>query len=147
LGSPFGRGSISELPYIEGMLTPKLLDRIQHNGKPYDILIPEGSIYLPPANMPHAPRRGPNTVGLIVERIRKIGLMDTHRWYCEKCNGMLFEKAVSIEVLERDTPPIFDAYYEIPTTKFCNRNPGRPSKGERDRRICRAKPLARPAKA
>jgi len=87
---------------------------IQHNGKPYDILLPEGSIYLLPANVPHAPRRGPNTVGLIVERIRKNGLTDTHRWYCEKCNGVLFEKTVKIEVLERDMPPIFDAYYGNP---------------------------------
>src|SRR6516225_1007587 len=65
---------------------------IQHNGKPYDILLPEGSIYLLPADVPHAPRRGPNTVGLIVKRIRKNGMTDTHRWYCEKCNGVLFEK-------------------------------------------------------
>ena len=106
---------------------------IQHNGKPYDILLPEGSIYLLPANVPHAPRRGPNTVGLIVERIRKNGVTDTHRWYCEKCNGVLFEKTVKIEVLERDMPPIFDAYYGNPDNQVCkncgHRNPGRPIKG------------------
>ena len=44
--------------------------RIQHEGKPHDVVLPEGSIYLLPANTPHAPMRGPDTVGLIVERIR-----------------------------------------------------------------------------
>jgi 3-hydroxyanthranilate 3,4-dioxygenase len=107
--------------------------RIQHEGKPHDVVLPEGSIYLLPANVPHAPMRGPDTVGLIVERIRKNGMMDTHRWYCEKCNNVLFEKTVSIEVLERDMPPVFDAYYGDPENQHCKKcghiNPGRPAKG------------------
>src|SRR6516165_12763234 len=103
---------------------------IQHNGKPYDILLPEGSIYLLPANVPHAPRRGPNRVDSGAGPQERA---DTHRWYCEKCNGVLFEKTVKIEVLERDMPPIFDAYYENPDNQICkncgHRNPGRPGKG------------------
>jgi 3-hydroxyanthranilate 3,4-dioxygenase len=46
---------------------------------------------------------------------------------------VLFEKTVKIEVLERDMPPIFDAYYGNPDNQVCkncgHRNPGRPSKG------------------
>ena len=37
--------------------------RIQHEGKPHDVVLPEGSIYLLPANTPHAPMRGPDTAG------------------------------------------------------------------------------------
>jgi 3-hydroxyanthranilate 3,4-dioxygenase len=107
--------------------------RIQHNGKPHDVRLPEGSIYLLPANVPHAPMRGPNTVGLIVERIRKNGMTDTHRWYCEKCNNVLFDKTVRIEILERDMPPVFEAYYGNPDNQVCkkcgHRNPGRPKLG------------------
>jgi 3-hydroxyanthranilate 3,4-dioxygenase len=107
--------------------------RIQHNGKPHDVELPEGSIYLLPANVPHAPRRGPDTVGLIVERIRKDGMTDTHRWYCEKCNGVLFEKTVRIEILERDMPPVFEAYYGNPDNQVCttcgHRSQGRPKAG------------------
>ncbi len=106
--------------------------RIQHQGKPHDVILPEGSIYLLPANVPHSPMRGPNTVGLIVERIRKNGLLDTHRWYCEKCNTVLFEKTVQIEVLERDMPPVFNAYYGDSKNQQCKScghvNPGRPQK-------------------
>lgn len=107
--------------------------RIQHEGRPHDIALPEGSIYLLASNVPHSPMRGENTVGLIVERIRKAGMKDTHRWYCESCNAVLFEKTVQIEILERDMPPIFDAYYGDPDHQKCKAcghvNPGRPKRG------------------
>jgi 3-hydroxyanthranilate 3,4-dioxygenase len=107
--------------------------RIQHEGKPHDIELPAGHIYLLPANVPHAPMRGPNTVGLIVERVRKNGMTDTHRWYCERCNNVLFEKTAQIEVLERDMPPLFEAYYGDPGNQICkkcgHKNPGRPKGG------------------
>ena len=107
--------------------------RIQHNDKPHDVREPEGSMYLLPANVPHAPMRGPDTVGLIVERIRKNGMTDTHRWYCEQCNNVLFDKTVRIEILERDMPPVFEAYYSDPENQDCktcgHRNPGRPKLG------------------
>ena len=72
-------------------------------------------------------------VGLIVERIRKNGMTDTHRWYCDQCNNVLFEKTVGIEILERDMPPVFEAYYGNPDHQTCkkcgHRNPGHPKAG------------------
>jgi 3-hydroxyanthranilate 3,4-dioxygenase len=107
--------------------------RIQHDGKPHDISLPEGHIYVLPANVPHSPMRGPNTVGLILERIRKAGMKDTFRWYCEKCNNTLFQRTLPIEVLERDLPPAFEAYYGDPDNQKCKKcghiNPGRPPRG------------------
>ena len=40
---------------LEGSVTI----RIQHHGKPHDIALPAGHIYLLGANIPHAPIRGP----------------------------------------------------------------------------------------
>ena len=103
---------------------------LQVDGKAEVVTIREGSIYLLPANVPHAPMRGPGTVGLIVERIRKNGVTDTHRWYCENCNAVLWERTAFIENLERDMPPIFDEYYSNPQHQVCDNcghvNPGRP---------------------
>lgn len=114
---------------LEGTVTL----RVQHEGKPHDITLPSGHVYLLPANVPHAPIRGPNTVGLIVERIRKNGMKDTHRWYCENCNSVLFEKTAEIEVLERDMPPVFEAYYGDANNQTCkqcgHKNQGRPKGG------------------
>lgn len=107
--------------------------RIQHEGKPHDIALSEGSIYLLPSDVPHAPMRGPDTVGIIVERIRKENHLDTHRWYCENCNEVLFERTAKIELLERDMPPIFEAYYGDPANQVCktcgHANAGRPKLG------------------
>lgn len=108
--------------------------RIQKDGKPHDVKIGEGEIYALPANVPHAPMRQAGTVGLIVERIRKDGATDTHRWYCQKCNGVLFEKTAVIQNLERDMPPLFEAYYADPSNQTCDNcghvNPGKPNPGK-----------------
>ncbi|MBV6656852.1 MAG: 3-hydroxyanthranilate 3,4-dioxygenase [Devosiaceae bacterium] len=105
---------------------------LQVDGKAEVVTIGEGEIYLLPANVPHAPMRGDNTVGLIVERIRKDGTTDTHRWYCTKCNHVLWEKTLFIENLERDMPPVFEEYYSNPQNQICSNcghhNPGRPAK-------------------
>jgi 3-hydroxyanthranilate 3,4-dioxygenase len=93
----------------------------------------EGSIYLLPANVPHAPMRGPDTVGIIVERIRKGDHLDTHRWYCESLQRRAVRADAKIELLERDMPPIFEAYYGSADNQVCKTcghvNPGRPQRG------------------
>jgi 3-hydroxyanthranilate 3,4-dioxygenase len=102
---------------LEGTATP----RIQQHERPHDILLPAGHIYVLGAGIPHSPLRGPNTVGIVVERVRRPGMIDTHRWYCETCNNVLFEKSVAIEIVERDMPPVFAAYYADPNNQVCTR--------------------------
>jgi len=41
--------------------------RIQEDGKAVDIPIKQGEMFLLPANVPHQPQRGENTVGLVIE--------------------------------------------------------------------------------
>ncbi len=112
---------------LEGAMTL----RIQRDGRPHDIGIAAGQSYLLPARVPHAPQRPAYTVGLVVERVRKPGEIDAHEWYCERCNHRLFRKDVFIEVLERDMPPVFEAYYGDPRNQRCGAcghvNPGRPA--------------------
>src|SRR5687767_14521064 len=49
---------------------------IQEDGKAVDVPIKEGEIFLLPPNVPHQPRRGPSTVGLVIERKRAEGEKD-----------------------------------------------------------------------
>ena len=60
--------------------------RIMEDGKPRDIQINEGEIFLLPPKVPHSPQRFDNTVGLVVERKRGKGELDAFRWYCDECN-------------------------------------------------------------
>ena len=48
---------------IEGDVTV----RIQENGKPVDIPIKQGEMFLLPANTPHSPMRPEGTIGLVIE--------------------------------------------------------------------------------
>jgi 3-hydroxyanthranilate 3,4-dioxygenase len=111
-------------------LTGTMILTVQENQQVRDIPISEGEIYLLPPMTPHAPQRPENTVGLVVESIRQPEELDTHQWYCQKCNHLLFEKSAYLEVMERDMPPIFDAYYSNTENQTCGkcgyRNPGRP---------------------
>jgi 3-hydroxyanthranilate 3,4-dioxygenase len=112
---------------LEGTLTL----RIQHDGKPHDVMVPAGSIYLLPRGVPHAPQRPAASVGLILEAIRQPHELDVHEWYCQQCNHKLFAKEAYLEVLERDMPPVFDAYYRNAENQICKAcgyiNPGRPA--------------------
>ena len=107
--------------------------RIQDQKTPRDITIHEGEIFLLPPGTPHAPQRPANTIGLVLESVREPNETDTLQWYCEKCNHLLFEKSTHLEVLERDMPPIFEAYYAEKNNQECNEcgyvNPRRPIAG------------------
>ena len=70
---------------IEGDLQlPIIVD-----GQVQDIEIKEGEIFLLPPRVPHSPRRGPNTVGLVIERQRKSDELDACMWFCESCHNQL----------------------------------------------------------
>ncbi len=50
-----------------------ILLRTVQEDKVVDVRIREGEMFLLPAGMPHSPRRGANTVGLVIERDRRPG--------------------------------------------------------------------------
>ena len=105
--------------------------RIQEDGKARDVEIKEGDIFLLPAYVPHAPMRPAGSVGMIAEiKRQKDDPLDGFAWFCEKCNHQIFRKDAYIEVLERDMPPIFEAFYADPAHQVCDscghENPGRP---------------------
>ncbi len=101
---------------IEGDITV----RIQHEGKPKDILVKEGDMFLLPANTPHSPMRGENTIGLVIERVRKgTALTDGLFWFCENCNKELKSYRFHLENIEKDFIPRFKEYYSSEAMRTC----------------------------
>lgn len=100
---------------IEGDIVLKLMD----NGKPVDVSIQEGDIFLLPSRMPHSPQRPPNTVGLVVENKRATDELDGFQWYCEKCHAKLHEEFVEITDIVKQLPPIFKRFYDDPKKRKC----------------------------
>ncbi len=95
---------------------------IQENGKAVDVVIREGDMFLLPANVPHQPRRGPNTVGLVIECKRDDrNLEDGLQWYCENCNNLLHEYKFILHDVEKDFLPRFKEFYSNEKLRTCNK--------------------------
>jgi len=69
-----------------------MLLKTMQDGKPADIPIREGEIFLLPAGIPHSPQRFADTVGLVIERKRESDEKDGFMWFCENCNEKLYEE-------------------------------------------------------
>lgn len=112
---------------LEGDVVVKIIDE----GKPRDIHIKEGDIFLLPPRTPHSPQRGPNTVGLVIERERATKELDGFMWYCENCGEKLYEEFEYVTDIVKQLPPIFDRFYNNPehcTCKNCGTVMERPVK-------------------
>jgi 3-hydroxyanthranilate 3,4-dioxygenase len=97
--------------------------RIQDEGKAKEIVIKQGELFLLPANVPHSPLRRENTVGLVIERVRKgTDLIDGLFWFCENCNTELKHYRFPLNNIEDDFIPRFREFYgslEMRTCKNC----------------------------
>ncbi|MDX1471192.1 MAG: 3-hydroxyanthranilate 3,4-dioxygenase [Flavobacteriaceae bacterium] len=100
---------------VEGDIVLKIIE----DGKPKDIHIKEGDIYLLPPKVPHSPQRGANTVGLVIEYKRPEGTSDALMWFCENCSTKLYEEDFTLENIETDMPKIFETYYSDIEKRKC----------------------------
>ena len=104
---------------IEGDIILKIIE----DGKPVDIEIKEGEIFLLPPRVPHCPKRPENTIGLVIERNRRPGEMDGFLWFCENCGNKLYEEYTEITDIVSQLPPIMNKFYSseyLRTCKVCN---------------------------
>jgi len=100
---------------VEGDITV----RIQEDGKPVDIPIREGEMFLLPARVPHSPMRPEGTIGLVIEVKRTGNESDGLLWFCEKCNTKLHESYFHLENIEKDFLPRFRQYYSDEKLRTC----------------------------
>jgi len=110
---------------VEGDIVLKVIDE----GEPKDIHIREGEVFFLPANIPHSPQRGANTIGLVIEQRRPEGMEDGLAWFCEKCNDKLYEEPFELQNIETDLPIIFNKFYsddDLLTCKSCGAKMTRP---------------------
>ncbi|MEY3367491.1 MAG: hypothetical protein RI973_646 [Bacteroidota bacterium] len=100
VGGPNGRKDYhwedgEELFYqLQGDITVKI---INEDGKPEDIHIREGEMFLLPPRIPHSPQRPANTVGLVIERYRRPGEVDKLMWFCDDCHEKLYEAGFELK--------------------------------------------------
>ena len=101
---------------LEGSIVLKIIE----DGKPVDITINEGEIFLLPGGIPHSPRRPANTIGLVMERYRKEGQEDGFMWYCENCGNKLYEEYAYITDIVSQLPPIVENFWGSDEHRTCD---------------------------
>ena len=93
------------------------------DGKVHTHPIKEGEVFFIPANVPHSPQRGPNTLGLVVERCRPEGEAEHLIFFCENCNTLVYEKVFDCkDIVEHFTRAMeeFWADEKLSTCPCCN---------------------------
>ena len=103
---------------VEGDIVLKIIE----DGKPVDIPIKEGDIFLLPPRTPHSPQRPANTVGLVMELYRNEGQMDACMWFCEKCGNKLYHEEFPLTDIVKQLPAVMNKFYsniDLCTCKNC----------------------------
>jgi 3-hydroxyanthranilate 3,4-dioxygenase len=95
--------------------------RVRQSGTPVDIPIREGDIFLLPPKVPHSPQRPAGSIGMVIERKRLKGELDGFVWYCDKCNGKVFEHFFPLTNIVTQLPPIFELFYGNPANCTCKK--------------------------
>ncbi len=96
-----------------------IIVQIQEEGKAVEVPIKEGDIFLLPAKVPHNPRRGANTIGLVMERRRREDEKDGLLWFCENCNESLHKAYFKLTDIQSQFQTEFKRFYEDKNLRTC----------------------------
>ena len=96
--------------------------KVREEGEaPTDLHIREGEIFLLPPNLRHSPQRPDrHSVGLVVEYARSEGELDGFEWFCPNCNELLHRVEVQMKQIDKDLPPLFEAFYQDLAARTCD---------------------------
>ena len=97
--------------------------KINDDGEFKTIVINQGDLFLLPRNIPHNPVRFENTVGLVVEQKRPLGLNDSLIWYCQECFKMVHSESFYCTDLGIQLKPVINNWLnskELRRCKNCN---------------------------
>ena len=95
---------------------------VQMDGKAVKIPIKEGDMFLLPAKTPHSPVRPENSIGLVIERVRKgTDYRDGLMWFCDKCNHKLYEERFTLNDIVNDFLEVFRRFYNSEENRTCEK--------------------------
>lgn len=110
-----------EGPEFFHQLEGEMVLRIQEDGNVRDVTIRAGEMFYLPPRIPHSPQRGPNSIGLVIERKRLAHEKDGLMWFCEICNHKLYEEFFTLKNIETDFPTVFEHFYRSIDARTCKK--------------------------
>ncbi|MFC9690397.1 3-hydroxyanthranilate 3,4-dioxygenase [Kribbella sp. NPDC056951] len=121
VGGPNQRTDFHVDPYEEFFYQIKgeLRVNVMTEDGPATVEVNAGEMWVLPRNMPHSPQRGPDSIGLVIERVREQGTLEKFRWYCGECSAIVHEVELQVTDIVADLPPVFAAFYESEEARTC----------------------------
>jgi 3-hydroxyanthranilate 3,4-dioxygenase len=83
------------------------------------VTIRQGEIFLCPGGVPHSPRRGEDTSGLVIERKRKENETEEFVWFCEKCDATVLSRTVTQGDIGQQVTRIYGHFNADPSLRTC----------------------------
>jgi len=122
VGGPNSRSDYHEDPGEEFFYQVEgdMVLRIMQDGARVDLPIRQGEMMLLPPKVPHSPQRFENTVGLVIERRRRLEEKDGFLWYCDHCQYPLYAEYLHVSDIEKQLPPVFDRFYGSTKNRTCS---------------------------
>lgn len=123
VGGPNERYDYHYEPYEEWFyqLRGDIHVNVMTDDGPHRVDIREGETWLMPAWIPHSPQRpDPDSVGLVIERVRHEGTLEQFQWYCQECDALVHEVELQVRSLVDDMPPVFEAFHADTAARTCS---------------------------
>lgn len=114
VGGPNERTDYHREPYEEVFYQIKgdMHVNLMTEDGPVRVDIREGESWILPRNVPHSPQRpDPDSLGVVIERIREEGTLEAFQWYCLNCNNLVHEVTLQVRDIVKDLPPAFEEFY------------------------------------
>jgi 3-hydroxyanthranilate 3,4-dioxygenase len=93
--------------------------RLREGNRIVDHRIREGEVFFIPPNVPHSPQRGPDTLGLVVERRRPAGETEHLMFFCEKCHGLVYDKEFDCKDIVEHFAQAMEEFWADPKLSTC----------------------------
>src|SRR5262245_31158857 len=95
--------------------------RTYEDGRIIEHRIREGDTFFIPANVPHSPQRGPNTLGVVVERERPPGEKEHLVWYCEKCGALVHDMEFDCKDIVEHFSAAMEEFWKDDARRTCRK--------------------------
>ena len=102
---------------IKGDIIVKTIE----GGRVIDHHVREGEVFFIPPNVAHSPRRGPDTLGLVVERTRPAGETEHQMFFCPQCENLVYDKVFDCKDIVEHFARSMEEFWADPSLCTCKR--------------------------
>jgi len=89
------------------------------DGRIVNHVIREGETFFIPPNVPHAPQRPPDTIGIVVERNRPPGETEHQQFYCPSCHRLAWDEEFDCADIVEHFKESMESFWADPVRSTC----------------------------